>query len=166
MKLISTRLFLLIVPALLLPVLAVTTVEAARPTVSTGNFSTTSNVLLSTRTHGDKTISTFQQTISITGILMGTIVGPVRNVLNSRTHTLTIHGSGLFTGTANGQSGTLILIADGRVVGGTLMGRFTVSHGTGDLAGFSGHGTFTAAPDASTGDYTLTWHVSDSSDSD
>src|SRR5713226_351101 len=126
MKLRSTRLFLVLVPALLISVLAVTTVEGARPTVSTGHFSTVSSVLLSTRTHGDITVSKFQNTLSITGILTGTIVGPVRNVLNTRTHTLTIHGRGLFTGTANGQSGTLILTANGKVVGaGALMGRFT-----------------------------------------
>ena len=166
MKLKSAQLLFLLVPALLLPVLTVTTVEAARPIVSTGHFSTTSSVPLSTRTHGDVTISTFQDTLSVTGILTGTVVGPVRNVVNTRTHTLTMHSRGLFTGTANGRSGTLIVIANGRVVGGTLMGRFTVSHGTGDLENFSGHGTFTVAPGATIGDYALTWHLSDSSDSD
>ena len=155
MKLKSAQLLFLLVPALLLPVLTVTTVEAARPTVSTGHFSRTSSVPLSTRTHGDVTISTFQDTLSVTGILTGTVVGPVRNVVNTRTHTLTMHSRGLFTGTANG-----------RVVGGTLMGRFTVSRGTGDLENFSGHGTFTVAPGATIGDYALTWHLSDSSDSD
>ena len=169
MKTIS-RFFLLLIPVLLIPILAFTTVQArtsnseSTATVSTGHFTPTGMTLLSNHTRHGITVTTYKQTFSLTGILTGTFAGTERDVLNHRTGTLTAQNRGLFTGAANGQTGTLIIIAHGSVHNGLLTGRFTVFHGTGNLEDFTGHGTFSIKFGAATGDYTLTWRMGESED--
>src|SRR5207237_108693 len=84
-----------------------------------------------------------QKWSAYTCTFIGSAEGTELDVVH-RDGSITLHGTGLFTGSVNGRSGTFLLSYEG--IGNAVTGHetlhFTVGHGTGDLAGL--HAELTA----------------------
>jgi hypothetical protein len=89
---------------------------------------------------GDNLIITFNVTATGTGSLTGTLVGTEIDVVRPD-GSITLHGSGLFTGSVNGRSGTLLITYSGRATGGHEILHIAGVRGTDDLAGAHLQGT-------------------------
>ena len=97
---------------------------------------------------GPNTIITLSINVTFTGTFAGTWVGTERDVVYSD-GSVTIHGSGVFTGSVSGKSGTMVFTYAG--VAGTAspfpigspgdLVNWVVDQGTGGLAGLHGQGT-------------------------
>jgi hypothetical protein len=159
-----TRTIILLL-ALVLPILAVGTVQAAHTTTSTGTgtVTITSSELVSTRHIGHNILNVYMNTFKVTGILSGTASGTERDIVHTRTGIVTATGHAKFTGTLNGMSGTLLVTYHSRLVNGAITGHFTISGGTNQLAHVTGHGSFTGTTTTPLS-YTLKWQVSSHSD--
>ena len=89
---------------------------------------------------GPNLIFTFNVTATGTGSLNGTLVGTEIDVVRPD-GSITLHGSGLFTGSINGRSGTLLITYSGRATGGHEILHIAGERGTDDLAGAHLQGT-------------------------
>jgi Protein of unknown function (DUF3224) len=160
----------------LIPLLAVASVNAAKPSTGSGTVAMTSRTVLDHDVVSDHTtIDTVQVTFHVTGTLSGDAVAIERDIFHTTTTstgtitTANFHGRGNFTGTLDGKTGTLVVRYEGHNNGTFVRGEFGIGKGTGDLTGVHGSGKFsgtTVAPAESNGpppmNYTLKWHVSPS----
>jgi hypothetical protein len=91
---------------------------------------------------GEDLIIRFNVTIDVTGTFTGTDIATELDVVH-RDGSITLHGSGLFTGSYNGRSGTALFTYEG--IGNAVTGHETlhiVGRGTGgDLVGLHFEGT-------------------------
>jgi len=108
----------------------------AQPIPVTGS-STDCEHIISVRTVGPNTIITLEITTCFHGTLEGTVVGTERDVIHPN-GTVTVQGSGVFSGTVNERSGTCVFSYQVNV---PQASHWVVDQGTGDLAGLHGQGT-------------------------
>ncbi len=111
----------------------------ARP-IPVSASSTDCEHVISQQIFGSDTITILEITACFHGTFEGTWVGTERDVFHAD-GTGTVQGSGFFSGTVNGRSGTMVFSYQ---VSFTLNGdvpHWVVNQGTGDLAGLHGHGT-------------------------
>jgi hypothetical protein len=108
----------------------------ARPEPASGEFFPCFNYAGPPRQVGDNLIVTFNISGTSTGTFTGSVIGTELDVVH-RDGSITLHGAGLFTGSVNGRSGTMLLTYEG--IGNAVTGhetlRFTARQGTDDLAG-------------------------------
>jgi len=129
--------------SLLIPVLLLSGSSAATPTTVTGPFTTTATNT-GVRTVDGNLIVT--QTLSITtaGDFAGTLLGSDTVILLS-SGTGTFFGSGTFTGTVLGKSGTVTVSFTGTFTGfptlPVLQGHTVFYNGTGGLSNLEAQGT-------------------------
>jgi len=110
--------------------------EAGPPVPATGSTTDCEHVI-SVQSHGPNTIITSSITVCFHGTFEGTWVGTERDVIHPN-GTVTGQGSGVFSGTVNGRSGTMVFSFEVNV---DVANHWVVDQGTGDLAGLSGQGT-------------------------
>jgi hypothetical protein len=124
----------------LVPLLAVSTVNAARPMTGSGHVVATGSTLISQRTfdHGDLVLFVVNQTLSFTGNLTGSAWAIQINLNHTDTGRITFQGLAHFTGTLNAMSGTLLIGYEGVNNGTFIRGHLEVFGGTGQLAGVKG----------------------------
>jgi len=132
------------VALLVLPVLAAPLSAAGPPLQASGSFIQTPIIQSNIRTAGPVTLFDFTETDTLTGTLSGTSVIRGQCVLRESGRA-TCTAREVFTGTVNGQSGTVefadvVHIANAAT--GALTGSWTVIGGTGGLSNLRGHGTF------------------------
>ncbi len=143
----------------LLPILAVTTVNAA-PTVGTGTIRAGTFTPVSSVTHGHTTVNVTDITLSFTGVLTGTASGRLRSVTNDLTGVSHFHALVKFTGTVDGKAGTTWMRFEGTIKGTSIHGHFTLLRAADGLKGLHGHGTFQGDVTSPSVGYTLKWHFS------
>jgi Protein of unknown function (DUF3224) len=112
--------------------------QAAQPIPASGT-STDCEHVISQESHGPNTIITLSITTCFHGTFEGTWVGTERDVFTEG-HTKG-QGSGVFTGTVNGRSGTMVFSYIAYLSPNGIMTHWVVDQGTGDLVGLSGQGT-------------------------
>src|SRR5439155_21884302 len=112
----------------------------AQPIPASGSTTDCEHVI-SQRISGSNTIITLEITVCLHGTFDGTWVGAERDVFRAD-GTGTVHGSGVFSGTVNGQSGTMVFSYHVTITRNGEVTHWVVNQGTGDLAGVTGQGTF------------------------
>ena len=112
----------------------------AQPIPASGSTTDCEHVI-SVRTAGQNTIITLEITACFHGTFEGTWVGTERDVFRAD-GTGTVHSSGVFSGTVNGRSGTIVFSLQVSITRNGDVTNWVVDQGTGDLAGLSGQGTF------------------------
>jgi hypothetical protein len=112
--------------------------QAGPPIPASGSFTVASTTPTGVRSAGGNTVTTFETTLAITGTLSGTIVLQERLVTHANGR-LNLHDEGTFTGTVDGRSGTLRIVANAVGDLSAYRGEFTILGGTGGLAGLRGH---------------------------
>jgi hypothetical protein len=113
--------------------------EADPPIPATFN-STDCEHVISEQSSGPNTIITLSITACFHGTFEGTWVGTERDVIGDG-H-ITDQGSGVFSRTVNGRSGTFVFSYEVNLSGRQhVANHWVVDQGTGDLAGLSGQGT-------------------------
>ncbi len=143
----------------LIPLLAVSTVNAAHPMTGSGHVAITGSTLISHRVlDEDLVLLVLNNTFSVTGALSGRATAIERDLNHTDTRIITFHGLAHFTGTLNGMSGTLLIRYAGVNNGTMIKGHFIVYAGTGQLAGVHGQGPFQGSSTAPLS-YTLTWTI-------
>ena len=131
---------------------------ASPPATGSGSYIVTGAVVAGVRPAGGNTFVSETETVTATGTFVGTLVHDL--VVTFRADgSLTFRGSGTFTGSVGGLSGTFEdpVEGQGSVVTGQLSGSFPITRGTGDLAGLRGHATIEGVP-ATGGTYTVQFH--------
>ena len=111
----------------------------AQPIPATFN-STDCEHVISVRTAGRTTTTTLEITACFHGTFEGTWVGTERDVFRAD-GTGTVQASGVFSGTVNGRSGTVVFGLQVSITRNGDVSRWVVDQGTGDLAGLHGQGT-------------------------
>jgi hypothetical protein len=146
--------------AFLLPLLAVSTVNAAHPMTGSGQLTTTSSTVISQRTfdHGDLVLLVVNLTLSFTGNLSGTGWVVLIGLNHTETGIIPFYGVAHFTGTLNAMSGTLLMSITGVNNGTYVRAHFDLQAGTGQLAGVRGQGSFEGNV-GTPASYTLRWTV-------
>ena len=117
--------------------------EAGTPIPVTGGFFPCFTYAGPPRQVGENIIVTFNVTVDVTGAFTGQDVATELDIIHPD-GSITLHGTGLFTGSLNGgPSGTLLFTYNG--IGNAVTGhenlRIVGSHGTGGLAGVYFQGT-------------------------
>ena len=112
----------------------------ARPMPASGNTTDCEHVI-SQQIFGSDTITILEITVCFHGTFEGTWVGTERDVFRAD-GTGTVHSSGVFSGTVNGRSGTMVFSYHVTISRNGEVTHWVVNQGTGDLAGLSGQGTF------------------------
>jgi hypothetical protein len=110
--------------------------EAAPPVPATFN-STDCEHVISVQSRGPNTIITLSITACFHGTFEGTWVGTERDEIQPDGRGRG-QGTGVFSGTVNGRSGTCVFSYDVNV---PVANHWVVDQGTGDLAGLHGQGT-------------------------
>src|SRR5215470_3481230 len=110
--------------------------EASQPVPATFS-STDCEHIISVRTVGQNTFITLEITACFHGTFEGTWIGTERDEIQPDGRGRG-HGTGVFSGTVNGRSGTCIFSYEVNV---PVANHFVVDQGTGDLAGLHGQGT-------------------------
>jgi|SRR5215471_14465319 len=110
--------------------------QASQPVPATFS-STDCEHIISVEPHGPNTIITLSITACFHGTFEGEYVGTERDVIHSNGAIAEGQGSGVFSGTVNGRSGTCVFSYHVNVP----VAHWVVDRGTGDLAGLSGQGT-------------------------
>lgn len=82
-----------------------------------------------------------------------------RQFLDTTTGMARLNGVATFTGTLGDKSGTFMVNAHGKVINGVVSGEFNIHSGTGQIAGISGHASFTGTAGGPV-TYNVTWHFS------
>ena len=118
-------------------------VQAHRPIPASGN-TTDCEHIISQQIVGSDTITILEITVCFHGTFEGTWVGTERDLFHAD-GTGTVQGSGFFSGTVNGRSGTTVFSYQVAISPNGDMSHWAVTEGTGDLAGLHGHGTFDEA---------------------
>src|SRR5213083_1381239 len=111
----------------------------AQPIPASGSTTDCEHVI-SVRTAGRNTIITLEITACFHGTFEGTWVGTERDVFRAD-GSGTVQGSGVFSGTVNGQSGTMVFSLEVSITRNGDVTHWVVDQGTGDLAGLHGQGT-------------------------
>jgi len=111
----------------------------AQPIPASGSTTDCEHVI-SVRTAGRTTTTTLEITACFHGTFEGTWVGTERDVFRAD-GTGTVQASGVFSGTVNGRSGTLVFSLQVSITRNGDVSRWVVDQGTGDLAGLHGQGT-------------------------
>jgi hypothetical protein len=131
----------LVLAAAAVAAIAIPAVTGAAPIVASGTWDDC-NFAPVVRLPGPNTVVTIGITENFFGTLTGTYVGTERDVAFAN-GSATFHGSGTFTGTAAGKSGTATYRYEGIFRGGPRFRANWVLIGlTGELASVRGHGTF------------------------
>jgi len=146
--------FMLLTP--LLVFMAPSAATAATRVAASGTVTQTSFAVTDSRTAGDLTFLSFEETDVLTGTLTGTTVLVGECIVFAS-------GEGMckaretFTGTVDGMSGTLefLDLIEINLNTVTATGRFVVVDGSGELTGVRGQGTFSATGGAGTYSGTL-----------
>ena len=112
----------------------------AQPIPASGSTTDCEHVI-SVRTAGRNTIITLEITVCFHGTFEGTWVGTERDRFHAD-GTGTVQGSGVFSGTVNGRSGTMVFSYQVSATRNGDVTHWVVDQGTGGLAGLSGQGTF------------------------
>ena len=113
--------------------------QAAQPIPASGS-STDCEHVISQQSSGPNTIITLSITACFHGTFEGTWVGTERDVF-SADGTGTVQGSGIFSGTVNGRSGTMVFSYEVSISRSGEVSHWLVDQGTGGLAGLHGQGT-------------------------
>src|SRR5438477_7184143 len=111
----------------------------AQPIPATGSTTDCEHVI-SQRIVGSNTITILEITVCFHGTFEGTWVGTERDVFRAD-GTGTVHSSGVFSGTVNGRSGTMVFSLEVSITRNGDVTNWVVDQGTGDLAGLHGQGT-------------------------
>jgi hypothetical protein len=111
----------------------------AQPIPASGSTTDCEHVI-SVRTAGRDTIITLEITACFHGTFEGTWVGTERDVFRAD-GTGTVQGSGVFSGTVNGQSGAMVFSYEVSISRNGEVSHWVVDQGTGGLAGLHGQGT-------------------------
>jgi hypothetical protein len=147
-------LFLLLSLLLLTPL-----ASASTPTTGSGSFTGTASNQRIRHVDGN-TIITGTETQTYSGFFRGTRVAEGMEVIHPD-GTFSSHDIGTFTGTADGRSGTVVLIGSSTGVGDSGSGHLVAELGTGGLAGLHAQGPFqftlTGLANAS-GTYSMQFH--------
>ena len=110
--------------------------ETRTPEPASGEFFPCFTYAGPPRQVGENVIIRFNVNADVTGTLAGSLVATELDIVH-RDGSITLHGSGLFTGSVNGRSGTLLFTYEG--IGNAVTGHetlhFVLTRGTGDLAG-------------------------------
>jgi uncharacterized protein DUF3224 len=113
----------------------------AVPTAPAHGYSTDCENLISLRQVGPNTIIVLSITATFTGTFDGTWVGTERDVIHAD-RSVTLQGSGVFTGAVSGRSGTMIFSYQVSISpNGREVTHWVVDQGGGDLTGIHGEGT-------------------------
>lgn len=144
-----------------LPLLLLPFVHATTPTTATGTF-TASFTVLSIAKVGDNTIITVNETATLTGSLVGIRIAQGTETIHPD-GTVNAMDTGTFSGTVNGEQGTLLITghSNGTVQTGSGTGSFVVNQGTGSLVDLHGFGPFSftaTGPTSTTGSYSISLH--------
>ncbi|PYK13858.1 MAG: hypothetical protein DME65_00580 [Verrucomicrobia bacterium] len=100
------------------------------------------NVVTDLKQVGRNLVITVDITETFSGTLDGCYTGTERDVVY-RNGSATFHGSGIFTGVVNGQSGTMVMIYEGTAnAQGVASASWVLEQGTGGLTNLHGKGTF------------------------
>ena len=110
------------------------------PGTANGNWDDC-NVIIDVSEAGPNLILTVLITETFTGTFNGSYEGLERDVIYAD-GTATFHGSGTFTGTVSGRSGTAVMSYEGTAFTLTATANWVVEQGTGDLSTLRGRGTF------------------------
>ena len=111
----------------------------AQPLAASGSTTDCEHVI-SQRTVGQNTFTTLEITACFHGTFEGTWVGTERDRFHAD-GTGTVHATGVFSGTVNGQSGTIVFSLQVSISPNGDVSHWVVDQGTGDLAGLHGQGT-------------------------
>ena len=125
--------------AIVITLLTLPDAQAAQTMPASGS-STDCEHVMSVRTAGRTTIINLEITACFHGTFEGTWVGTERDVVHPDDH-VTLQGSGVFSGTVNGRTGTMVLSYQVNISPDGDETHWVVDQGTGDLAGLSGEGT-------------------------
>ncbi len=145
---------------LALPLLSISFAHATTPTTVTGTFTASFTVLSITSSDGN-TILTVTEIATLSGFLTGTRTAQGSEVIHPD-GTFNAHDTGIFTGTANGVAGTLVITGESNGIGGTGFGDFIVRQGTTGLWGVHAQGPFqftATGPTTTTGTYSVQFHA-------
>ncbi len=146
---------------LALPLLFLPFANATTPTTVSGSFTASFNVLTIT-VSGGNTIITVAETASLSGFFTGTRIAQGSEIIHPD-GTFNAHDTGIFTGTINGMSGTLVINGESSGIGITGAGNFTVGQGTQGLTGVHAQGPFqftATGPTTTAGTYSVQLHLS------
>src|SRR5215472_13235789 len=158
----------------LVPLIAVSSVNGAKPSTGTGTVSFAKGTVLDHDVLNQHvTIDTVRVTITFTGVLSGTANAIERDVIHNQTtesgnHIFTtFHGLGNFSGTLDGKAGSLVIRYNGHSNSTFERGHFTIGDGAAALTGVHGSGKFSGSPISKGGEgghpasvnYTLKWQV-------
>ncbi len=148
-----------ILALLALPLLFLPLANATTPTTVSGTF-TASFTVLTITVSGGNTIITVTETATLSGFFTGTRIAQGSEIIHPD-GTFNAHDTGIFTGTINGMSGTLVINGESNGTGVTGAGSFTVGQGTEGLTGIHAQGPFqfTATGQTTTaGTYSIQLH--------
>ena len=148
-----------------LPVLAslllLPAAHASTLSSGSGSFTTTGDVI-SVRQVDGNTIVTATEVQTLTGVLSGTRTATGIQIFHPD-GTFTAHDSGTFTGTVDGNTGSISISGASSGTGNTGSGQIVGDRGTGGLAGLHLQGTFQPVITSSTtaeGTYSVQFHLS------
>ena len=149
-----------ILALLALPLLSIPIANATTPTTVTGTFTASFTVLSITSSDGN-TIITVSEIATLSGFLTGTRIAQGSEIIHPD-GTFNAHDTGIFTGSANGVAGTLVITGESNGIGGIGSGDFIVGQGTGGLSGVHAQGPFqftATGPTSTTGTYSVQFHA-------
>ncbi len=145
-----------LIAILTLPLLFIPLANATTPTTVSGSFAASFTVLSITRSGGN-TIITVMETATLSGFFTGTRIAQGSEIIHAD-GTFNAHDTGTFTGTANGQSGTLVITGESNGLGSIGSGDFAIGQGTTGLAGDHAQGSFqftATSPTTTIGTYSV-----------
>ena len=145
---------------LALPLLSIPFAHATTPTTVTGTFTASFTVLSVTSSDGN-TIITVSEIATLSGFFTGTRIAQGSEIIHLD-GTFNAHDTGIFTGSANGVAGTLVITGESNGIGGTGSGDFIVGQGTSGLSGVHAQGPFqftATGPTTTTGTYSVHFHA-------
>ncbi len=145
-------LFVLLIPLLLLP-----TARASTPTAATGSFTTTALDTGLRVTDEGNLVITQVLTVTFAGDFIGALSGEDVVVIDPSTGHGTLRGTGSFSGTLTGVSGTMNLSFSGTVNFPSITLYVTILGGTGGLANLHGQGTVQGILNVG-GTYSIQYH--------
>jgi hypothetical protein len=133
---------------------------ASPPETGSGSYVVTGADVTDVRVGDDGTVFvTETEYVDATGTLVGSFAHDLVIAIHPD-GSLTVHGTGTFTGTVDGVSGSFedALEAQGSLVTFELHGSFTILSGSGGLKGLQGHATIDGIP-ATSGTYTIQFQM-------
>jgi len=145
---------------LALTLLSIPFAHATTPITVTGTFTASFTVLSVTSSDGN-TIIRVTEIATLSGFFTGTRIAQGSEVIHPD-GTFNAYDTGIFTGTANGVAGTLVITGESNGIGGTGSGDFIVGQGADGLSGVHAQGPFqftATGPTSTTGTYSVQFHA-------